>query len=72
MRITNLEGLTNLSNFSFSSFPFSKAYAEFIGKPYIIPPAYEISKYSQSEKSKKNTTKKANIKRGGKTIKNHY
>lgn len=35
-----------------------KAYAEFIGKPYIIPPAYEISKYSQSEKSKKNTTKK--------------
>ena len=48
-----------------------KAYSEFIGKPYIIPPAYELSKYAQSEKSKKqNITKKANIKRGGKTIKN--
>ena len=49
-----------------------KSYSEFIGKPYVIPPAYELSKYTQSEKSKKqNITKKANIKRGGKTIKNH-
>lgn len=30
MRITNSEGLTNLNNFSFFPFPFSKAYAEFI------------------------------------------
>ena len=51
-----------------------KAYSEFIGKPYIIPPAYELSKYAQSEKSKKqNITKKVNIKREkkfNKTIKN--
>ena len=30
MRITNREGLNNLSSFTFFSFPFSKAYADFI------------------------------------------
>jgi hypothetical protein len=51
-----------------------KAYAEFIGKPYVIPPAYELSKYAQSEKSKKQKfTKKANLnreKRFNKTTRN--